>query len=99
MNVTEIYRTVTDRIVAELERGTAPWVKPWTASSPGAAVTLPYNAASKRPYSGVNILVLWDTALRRGYPVPAWLTFQQAKALGAFVRKGERGIVVVFAKR
>jgi antirestriction protein ArdC len=31
----DLYATVSARIVAELERGAAPWIKPWSAT-PGA---------------------------------------------------------------
>ena len=32
----DIYQRVTDSIVAELERGVRPWLKPWNAKSPGS---------------------------------------------------------------
>ena len=80
-----LHEEITDRIVKQLEAGTAPWVKPW-------AVPLPYNAATSRRYNGVNVLLLWDTP----YPRPAWLTFQQATALGGRVRKGEHATRIVY---
>jgi hypothetical protein len=42
----ELYAEVSTRIVAELEAGAAPWVKPWSAT-PGA--NTPCNAVTKRP--------------------------------------------------
>ena len=30
----DLYSEVTSRILAELEGGAAPWVKPWSANSP-----------------------------------------------------------------
>jgi antirestriction protein ArdC len=60
---------------------------------------LPENFATRRPYSGVNIPILWGAAIQAGYDRHQWLTFKQAKALGAKVRKGEHGTVVVFTKR
>ena len=47
----DLYSEVTSRILAELELGAAPWVKPWSAT-PGQNV--PCNAVSNRPYSGCN---------------------------------------------
>ncbi len=91
-----IYETVTNRIIAELESGTVPWVKPWKSSS---SPMLPHNAVTGRPYSGINVLLLWCMAAERGYTRPGWLTFRQAAALGARVRKGEKGSHVVFVKR
>ena len=90
-----IYESVTAKIVAELEEGTAPWVKPWT--SKGGSTDLPRNAATGRQYSGVNVLLLWSAAIEKGYAQGKWLTFRQAQALGAHVRKGEHAEHIVFA--
>lgn len=91
-----VYEVVTARIVAELERGVAPWVKPWQG---GGSTALPYNAKTRRPYNGVNILLLWAAALEKGYTHPSWLTFLQAKELGGAVRKGEHAEHIVFASK
>lgn len=89
-----VYERVTAQIVAELEQGTAPWVKPWKGSG---VAELPYNAATGRRYSGVNVLLLWGTAFEKGYRSAVWLTYLQAKTLGGQVRKGERSTEIVFA--
>ena len=62
----DLYAEVTARILAELERGAAPWVKPWSAT-PGQNV--PQNAVTNRPYSGCNVILLWFTH-GRGWPTP-----------------------------
>ena len=49
------------------------------------------------PYNGINILMLWGASVEAGYLSPYWMTFRQAKELGAHVRKGERGNLVVYA--
>ena len=92
-----LYGDITDRIVAELEAGRLPWVQPW--SSGGAAVGLPYNAASDRRYSGINILTLWHAVLARGFRGHGFLTFRQAAALGGSVRRGEQGTAIVYSRR
>ena len=92
-----IYARVTDRIIAELEAGTIPWVRPW-GSATGAAA-LPSNAATGRSYSGINILLLWGAAMEHGYPLQSWLTFRQALGLGGCVAKGEKGMSIVYADR
>ena len=89
------YDQVTNRIIAELEEGVAPWVKPW---STGSSVAMPCNAATGRAYSGINVLTLWDAAMRAAYPVPRWLTFRQVQEHRGYVRKGERGARVFFVK-
>ena len=91
----DLYANVTSRILAELERGAAPWVKPWSAT-PGQNV--PQNAVSNRPYSGCNVILLWLTR-GQGWPTPRFLTFKQAQEAGGSVRKGERGTRVYFVKQ
>lgn len=93
----DIYRTVTDRIIAELQAGRVPWARPWDAAH--AAIGLPYNAASRRRYSGINILTLWHAAASRGFSGQGFLTFRQASALGGTVRRGERGTAIVYTRR
>lgn len=95
MHIDELYRSVTAAIVAELEKGAAPWVKPWTAD----AVLMPQNAITGRLYNGINVLILWMTAQARLYRSNRWLTFQQSLQQGACVRKGEKGTHVVLVKR
>lgn len=92
----DLYREVTDRIVAELKTGAAPWVKPWRAT-PGQ--NSPYNVVSRRGYSGINVVLLWVAAEKNGWSQPAYLTFKQAKGLGGTVRGGEHGIQIIFIKR
>lgn len=84
-----LYAEVTDRIVAEMEAGRVPWVQPW--SSGACTAGLPRNALSGRPYSGINILLLWGATFQHGYPGQGWLTFRQALEAGGAVRKGEHG--------
>lgn len=90
-----LYEDVTARIVRELEQGTVPWVKPWKES--GVPLGLPRNAATQRAYTGVNVLILWDAVMRRGFARQEWLTYRQAQSLGGHIRKGERGTVVCHA--
>ncbi|TGU45635.1 DUF1738 domain-containing protein [bacterium M00.F.Ca.ET.152.01.1.1] len=92
-----LYQEITDRIIAELERGIVPWVKPWGSAKAGLG--LPRNAATERRYSGINILILWGAVIERSYTCQNWLTFRQALALGGNVRKGERGTTIVHADR
>lgn len=91
-----LYKEVTDRIVRELESGTAPWVKPWRNAKTSSF--MPANLFTGRPYSGLNVLLLWCEASEKGYPTHSWATFQQAKEVGANVRKGEKSSLVVFVK-
>lgn len=93
---TDIYQRVTDQIVAALEKGVRPWVKPWDAAHAAGRINRPLRA-NGIPYRGINILMLWASATERGYSAPLWLTYKQAQELGGQVRKGEKGALVVFA--
>ena len=93
---TDLYQSVTDQVIADLEAGTVPWVKPWQGGG-GAGLGLPENAATGRAYSGINILLLWAAAMTHGRSCHVWLTYRQAQGLGAQVRKGERGTTIVHA--
>jgi len=50
---------ITDKIIAELEAGRIPWVQPWGTAAIKAPLAMPRNAASRRGYSGINVLILW----------------------------------------
>lgn len=80
-----VFQIVTDRIIAELEKGIIPWERPWTGVRDGA-----YSRATGRPYSLLNQFLL-------GKP-GEWMTYKQAQEAGGQVRKGEKGSVVVFWK-
>ena len=94
----DIYARITDRIVADLERGVRPWVRPWSASNVADRITRPLRH-NGQPYSGINVVLLWSEAVARGFLSSIWMTFKQAIELGAHVRKGESGSLVVYASR
>jgi len=92
----DVYRRITSQIVASLEQGVRPWVKPWNAEHAAGRITQPLRF-NFRPYSGINILSLWMSAGAKGFGAPIWMTFRQAVELNAHVRKGETGSLVVYA--
>ena len=94
----DIYQRITDRIAAAIEAGAGEWRMPWHPGADGVAPVLPVNAATGKPYRGVNTVVLWATAQAEGYPSAVWATYRQWAELGAQVRKGERASPVVFWK-
>ena len=91
----DIYTRITNQIIEQLEAGVRPWTQPWIG---GRTVTRPLRHDGT-PYTGVNILLLWSEAFNLGFASPTWMTFRQALALGAHVRKGEKGSTVVYANR
>ncbi len=94
----DIYAKITDRIVAELEKGVRPWVQPWSAGNTTGRITRPLRH-NGLPYQGINTLLLWSEAVARGFVSPTWMTFKQSVELGGHVRKGETGSMVVYASR
>lgn len=87
----DVYAAVTDRILKQLESGTVPWVKPWSDTAYGS----PHNAISGKAYRGINAWLLYAPPGGSG---DGWLTYKQAQDVGAQVRRGEKGTMIVFFK-
>lgn len=81
----DVYQIITDRVIAELEKGVAVWRKPWRMNA---------NLVSGLEYRGVNQLILMTSE----YDSELWLTFKQTKQRGGHVKKGAQGWPVVFWK-
>ncbi len=97
----DIYQDVTDKIVTVLDQGVAPWIKPWSSSGSAYAghhQPYPINAITQRPYSGINLPLLWAEARLQGFTQDRWLTFNQAKKAGGHIRKGEHSTLAVLYK-
>lgn len=92
----DVYTRITDKIIADLERGVRTWMKPWNAGNTAGRISRPLRHNGV-PYSGINILMLWAEATAQGFGAPIWMTFKQAAELNAHVRKGEKGSLVVYA--
>lgn len=88
----DVYSHVTNQIIAQIKAGTPPWRKPWTGG--GVPVSLP-ERFNGEAYRGINILMLWATAMARDYSSARWMTFNQARQLGGHVRKVEKSATVV----
>lgn len=80
-----VYDMVTNRIIAELEKGNIPWKRPWTGVRSGA-----YNRITKKPYSIINQMLLKHSG--------EYASFKQWTDLGGHIRKGEKSEIVVFWK-
>lgn len=92
----DVYRAVTDSIVAAIEAGPGRFELPWHHH--GSRLTLPGNAATGKRYRGVNVVALWAAAQARGFGTPLWASYRQWQSVGAQVRRGERASIVVFYK-
>ena len=84
--MTDLYQMVTDRIINSLETGVIPWHQPWCLIGSGA-----FNRVTRKPYSLLNQMCLIHDG--------EYASFDQWKALGGVIKKGEKAETVVFWKK
>lgn len=84
-NKKSFHEEVAEKLIEQLKRGVAPWQRPWAAGQ--GADGLPMNPTTGNRYKGMNTVVL----MMQGRDDPRWMTYNQAKAAGAQVRRGEKG--------
>ena len=84
------HEKVAQEVVEALEKGTAPWVKPWAS---GQMPEGPKNALTGNPYRGGNRMYL---SLVQPDDDPRWCTYRQAQQLGAQVKQGSQGTRVQY---
>lgn len=84
----DIYEMVTNRIIAELEKGIIPWKKPWRMV--GVSTECAFNRVTKRPYTLLNQMLLSK--------VGEYASLKQWNKLGGKIKKGAKSEVVVFWK-
>lgn len=72
---------------------------PWH-SRPGEGFTgeFPVNQDGKH-YRGLNVIILWASAMEKGFSRPIWGTFKNWEKLGSFPRKGEKSTLIFFWDR
>lgn len=85
----DIQQDITNRIIKDLKKGTPPWSKPWFGG-------IPMNAVTKKPYRGINVLMLQMEGEMNKFKSSRWLTFKQVNSLGGKIKKGSHGSQVVF---
>ena len=95
-NYQDIVKSMRDNMVTlildSIEKNPTEWESGWTAID----ATTPINGRTNRAYNGFNSLYLYFLAKKRGYKDSRWVTFNQAKELGASVKKGEKSSPVLF---
>lgn len=92
----DVYRSITENIIAAIEAGPGVFRMPWHWMSPNGG--RPVNAFTDKPYRGVNVVTLWAVANLRGFDACHWATYRQWRELGGQVRRGEQGSTIVFYK-
>nr|BCU00973.1 hypothetical protein [uncultured bacterium] len=86
------HEVVAEKLIEQLKAGTAPWQKPWEPGAPNSF--LPMNPTTGKRYKGINAIHL----MAQGRTDSRWMTYKQAAAAGAQVRKGEKGTPVQYWK-
>lgn len=86
------HEKVAERLIEKLKEGTAPWQKPWQAGASESFI--PINPTTGQRYRGINAILLMsqDRSDQR------WMTYKQAAAVNAQVRKGEKGTPIEYWK-
>jgi antirestriction protein ArdC len=84
-----VYQVITDKIIAQLEAGTAPWRKPWHATTSWP------RSIHGHQYRGINVFL----TLAGGHISPYWLTRKEIGRRGGRIRKGEPGTTLIFFKK
>lgn len=79
-------------LLEHIEKNPTDWQSGWNNIAAGA----PYNGKTNTAYRGMNALYLAFLGAKRGYKDTRWVTFNQAKELGASVKKGEKSAPVIF---
>lgn len=92
----DIYQEITNRVIESIEQGVLPWVCEWNAE--GGDFCLPVNFSTGEHYKGINIMLLWMAKHMGGFSSSHWMTYNQAKAKGGQVRRGEKGTGIIFYK-
>lgn len=89
----DLKQDITNQIIELMEAGPGKWKQTWAAAANNG---MPVNATTGKPYRGINVVLLWMAGVEAGYPTNKWMTFKQAQAVGANVRKGEKSVACVF---
>jgi antirestriction protein ArdC len=86
-----------DHIIAEIEKGVKPWVRPWDPDK-ACGPQAPFNPVTGKRYHGINVLILGMDLRAFQSGDPRWMTYQQAHQKSWQVRKDEKATTIFFAK-
>ncbi|QYN41013.1 ssDNA-binding domain-containing protein (plasmid) [Pseudonocardia sp. DSM 110487] len=87
----DIYATITDQVITQLEAGVAPWHQPWANG-----LGMPRSMSTGKLYRGGNVMLLAISARVNDYTSPWWGTYRQIAERGGQVRGGEKSTLITF---
>lgn len=85
----ELRKQLTDQILSALDEGVVPWKQPWSLD-PNCG--RPRNSSTKRPYNGVNLLLLALHNHRFRFTSRYFATYRQWQAMGGQVMARPAGV-------
>lgn len=88
MKNADVYKKVTEQIIARMESGKFSWKRPWSS------IGMPQNYMTKKAYRGINLFITGFST----FDSPFWLTMKQANKLGGKIIKGEKATTVIYWK-
>lgn len=84
--LSDVNKQITEKIIANLERGEIPWKKTWVDG-------FPKNMLTGRPYNGINVFLLWNSRFASNL----WGTEKQIQKLHGRLKPGAEPHFVFFA--
>ncbi|OQP64750.1 hypothetical protein A3860_18500 [Niastella vici] len=82
----DVHTIVTNQVISQLEKDIIPWHTPCDKSG------IPRNLISGEAYTGLNVWLLASL----GYARNIFLTSKQARKIGAKIKTGEKGHIVIY---
>ena len=73
--IRDVYSRITGKIIADLEQGVRPWMKPWNAEHAAGRITRPLRH-NGIPYKGINVVMLWSASVTKAICLPHLVDFQ-----------------------
>lgn len=90
LTIPKMEEDIASKIADLMERDGIAWTQEWAGMKPF------FNAFSQHTYTGNNIFSLMIASMLQEIDDPRFLTFKQARMLGGCVKKGSKGIPIVF---
>ncbi|MBN3171737.1 ArdC-like ssDNA-binding domain-containing protein [Pectobacterium brasiliense] len=85
----DICRLLTERLMQSVNADTVPWRQSVIRHG------IPVHALSGQGFTGINVLLLWQSALQNGLISNRWLTGDDLRSLGGRIMPGQKPTTVV----
>lgn len=89
----KVKEIVLEKIIKAMESGNIPWRQQWHQD-----FMMPTNWLSKKPYSGINQILLWIRASELEGASRYWATYKQIHSLGGRLKERSESSLIVYYK-